>query len=219
MVENVRAAGIVVVVSAGNSGPSCSTVQDPPAIYDAALSVGSTTSSDTISSFSSRGPVLVDGSGRLKPEVSAPGSSVRSAARGGGYTTMSGTSMAGPHVAGLVALVISAAPALDGRVDAIERIVARSAVPLGTTQVCDVDIPAGAVPNPTFGHGRIDALAAVAAALDWVFDDGFEGAGCRGRGPGGARERPRGRWPAAGGCGNIPPFPDLQPTEGGVQDP
>ncbi|MCL4836356.1 MAG: S8 family serine peptidase [Thermoanaerobaculia bacterium] len=180
VVENVRAAGIVVVVSAGNSGPSCSTVQDPPAIYDAALSVGSTTSSDTISSFSSRGPVLVDGSGRLKPEVSAPGSSVRSAARGGGYTTMSGTSMAGPHVAGLVALVISAAPALDGRVDAIERIVARSAVPLGTTQVCDVDIPAGAVPNPTFGHGRIDALAAVAAALDWVFDDGFEGGGLPG---------------------------------------
>lgn len=181
VVENVRAAGIVVVASAGNSGSSCSTVRDPPALYDAAFSVGSTTSTDAISSFSSRGPVTIDGSGRLKPDVSAPGSSVRSSVPGTGYSTMSGTSMAGPHVAGLVALVISAAPALDGRVDVIERIVARSAAPLTTTQVCDIDIPAGAVPNHTFGHGRIDALAAVAAALDWIFDDGFEG----GRLPGG----------------------------------
>ena len=180
VVENVRAAGIVVVASAGNSGSSCTTVRDPPAIYDAAFSVGSTTSSDAISSFSSRGPVTIDGSGRLKPDVSAPGSSVRSSVPGTGYATMSGTSMAGPHVAGLVALVISAAPGLDGRVDTIERIVARSAVPLGTTQVCDIDIPSGAVPNPTFGHGRIDALAAVAAALDWIFDDGFEGGGLPG---------------------------------------
>ncbi|HQN39108.1 MAG: S8 family serine peptidase [Acidobacteria bacterium] len=192
VVENVRAAGIVVVASAGNSGSSCATVQDPPAIYAAAFTVGATDANDTIAGFSSRGPVTVDGSGRLKPDIAAPGSSVRSAIRGGGYGTMSGTSMAGPHVAGLVALILSAAPALDGRVETIERLIARSAVPLGTSQLCHPDIPAGAVPNPTFGHGRIDALAAVAAALDWIFEDGFESGGLPGGWAG---------WDSPGGAG------------------
>jgi subtilisin family serine protease len=181
VVENVRAAGIVVVASAGNSGSSCSTVRDPPALYDAAFSVGSTTSTDAISSFSSRGPVTIDGSGRLKPDVSAPGSSVRSSVPGTGYSTMSGTSMAGPHVAGLVALVISAEPRLEGNVDAIEQILVDSALPLPTTQTCG-GLPAGTIPNHTFGHGRIDAWAAVQAALAWnlLFADGFEGGGLTG---------------------------------------
>ncbi|MEA3339122.1 MAG: S8 family serine peptidase, partial [Chloroflexota bacterium] len=110
VVENVRAAGIVVVASAGNSGSSCGTVYDPPAIYDAAFSVGATDSGDNIASFSSRGPVTRDGSNRPKPDVSAPGVSIRSSRSGGGYTSMQGTSMAGPHVAGTVALLWSAAP-------------------------------------------------------------------------------------------------------------
>ncbi|MGV8039523.1 MAG: S8 family serine peptidase [Thermoanaerobaculaceae bacterium] len=101
VVENTRAAGIVVVVSAGNSGSSCSTVSEPAAIYDASLTVGATTSTDSIASYSSRGPVTVDGSNRLKPDVSAPGSNIRSSVPGGGYEGgWSGTSMAGPHVAG-----------------------------------------------------------------------------------------------------------------------
>ncbi len=157
VVENARAAGIVVVVSAGNSGSSCSTVSDPAAIYDASFSVGATDSSDSIAGFSSRGPVTVDGSNRLKPDISAPGVGVRSALRGGGYTSLSGTSMAGPHVAGQTALLISAEPALAGNVNAVEQCIIQTAVPKTSTQTCG-GIPGSQIPNNTFGYGRIDLV-------------------------------------------------------------
>ncbi|MCK4315892.1 MAG: S8 family serine peptidase, partial [Anaerolineae bacterium] len=158
VVEKVRAAGIVVVASAGNSGSACSTVSDPPALYDAAFSVGATISSDSIASFSSRGPVTRDGSGRRKPDVSAPGVSVRSSQRSGGYTSMSGTSMAGPHVAGTVALLWSAAPSLIGDVDTTEQIIAQAARPRVDTS-CGGE--PGGRPNNVYGWGIVDALAAV----------------------------------------------------------
>lgn len=160
VVDSVRAAGIVTVHSAGNSGPSCSTVRDPAAIYDASFTVAATDIGDNIASFSSRGPVTIDGSNRLKPDISAPGVSVRSALPGTGYGYKSGTSMAGPHVAGLVALLISAQPELAGNVDAIEAVIERSAVPLTSTQGCGGD-GATDVPNHVFGHGRIDAPIAL----------------------------------------------------------
>lgn len=163
VVESVRAAGIFISVSAGNSGSGCSTVNTPAAIYDASFSVGATTSSDVIASYSSRGPVTVDGSNRLKPDISAPGSSVRSSIRGGGYAVFSGTSMAAPHVAGLVGLLVSANPSLSGQVDALEGIIADTAVPLTTTQTCG-GVPGDQIPNNTYGYGRIDALAAYEAA-------------------------------------------------------
>lgn len=163
VVENTRAAGIVVVVSAGNSGSSCSSVNTPAAIYDASFSVGSTTSTDSISSFSSRGPVTVDGSNRMKPDISAPGSGVRSSVPGTGYASFSGTSMAGPHVAGLVALLISAKPELAGEVDEIEQIIRDTAFEPTFGGACG--IAADVFPNNTFGAGRIDALAAVQLAL------------------------------------------------------
>ncbi|MFQ5434784.1 MAG: S8 family serine peptidase, partial [Anaerolineae bacterium] len=78
---------------------------------------------------------------------------------GTGYGYSSGTSMAGPHVVGLVALLISAEPALAGQVDTIETLIQDTAVPLTTTQGCGGDTPTD-VPNHVFGHGRIDALAA-----------------------------------------------------------
>ncbi len=165
VVENVRNAGIVVVVSAGNSGPACASVEDPPAIYHAAFSVGATSSSDTIASFSSRGPVTVDGSGRLKPDISAPGVSIRSSLRGGGYGTMSGTSMAGPHVAGAVALLLSAKPSLKGQVSEVGARLAQTAshAVTPTGQVCG-GLADNVFPNNTYGSGRLDVLAAVSEA-------------------------------------------------------
>ncbi len=161
VVENTRAAGIEVVVSAGNSGNACSTVSDPPAIYDASFSVGATNSSDQIAGFSSRGPVTVDGSNRLKPDVSAPGVGVRSSVPGG-YAVFDGTSMAGPHIVGLVALLLSASPDLAGDPDAIESVITSTAVPRTSSQSCG-DVPGSDVPNNTYGWGRADALAAVDA--------------------------------------------------------
>jgi len=159
-VENVRAAGIMVVASAGNSGPECGSVQAPPAIYEAAFCVGSTDVTDLIAGSSSRGPVTVDGSGRSKPDVAAPGVSVRSCGPNNAYLHMSGTSMAGPHVAGTAALVWSAAPQLRGDVDATQQLIQRSADPRATSQACGGDGP-NDVPNNTYGWGIVDALAAV----------------------------------------------------------
>jgi serine protease AprX len=163
-IRHLKLAGIVVVVSAGNDGGDCSTISTPAAIYDESFTVGATSESDTIAGFSSRGPVLVDGSGRLKPDVVAPGVRIRSSLLNGTYGNLGGTSMAGPHVAGVVALVISANPALAGQVDTIEAIIERTAVPLITDQECD-SISGNTIPNHTYGYGRIDALAAVREAM------------------------------------------------------
>lgn len=165
VVENTRAAGIVVVASAGNSGNNCSTVHDPPAHYDASFTVGATNSSDGIASFSSRGPVTVDGSNRLKPDISAPGVGIRSSVPTGGYGNSSGTSMAGPHVAGLVALLLSARPDLEGHVEEIEQIIERAALPLTSSQGCGGDSTT-MVPNNTFGYGRIEALQCLTGDAD-----------------------------------------------------
>jgi len=158
VVNNVRAAGIVTVQSAGNSGSACSTVNQPAAIYQSSFTAGATDSGDLIASFSSRGPVTVDGSGRLKPDIVAPGVSVRSSIPGS-YDVKSGTSMAAPHVAGLVALLVSANPFLANQVDSLENIIRQTAVPLTTSQDCGGDGPTD-VPNNVYGWGRIDALAA-----------------------------------------------------------
>jgi len=160
VVDNVRAAGILNVQSAGNEGYlGCGSVAEPAAMYDSSFSVGNTMSNDQIASSSSRGPATVNGVKLLKPDISAPGTSILSSVPGG-YQLMSGTSMAAPHVVGLVALLISARPSLAGHPDQIETIIEQSAVHLTTTESCG-DVPGSQVPNNTFGWGRIDAAKAV----------------------------------------------------------
>ncbi len=158
--DNLRAAGVFMAVSAGNTGYyGCATINDPPAIYDSAITIGATDSADNIAGFSSRGPVTVDGSNRRKPDLVAPGVSVRSSIPTNGYGNSSGTSMASPHVAGAVALLWSAFPALVRNVDLTESVLANTAAPLVSAQTCGGDV-AYQSPNNVYGFGRVDVFAA-----------------------------------------------------------
>ncbi len=163
-VDALRKAGIFVAVSAGNDGPNCATLTNPPAIYASAFSVGAVDRSGDMAFFSSRGPVTVDGSGRVKPDIAAPGVDVVSSLPGGTYGPESGTSMAGPHLAGVVALMWSANPALIGDIDRTEQILIRTAKPYTGFRAADQCF-SGGTPNNAFGYGIVDAYAAVKAAL------------------------------------------------------
>ena len=117
-INNLQAAGILVEVSAGNDGPGCQTLGSP-GDYDNILTTGSVDSSaafpGNLSSFSSRGPSKITPSSFM-PDVMAPGKTIRSSLPGNTYGNMDGTSMAGPHVTALVALLWQAAPSLKGHV-------------------------------------------------------------------------------------------------------
>jgi len=167
IVNNTEAAGIFVEVSAGNSGPGCSTVADPPAIYSAAFSPGAKDIRNVLASFSSRGPSTFYDPNLLKPNISAPGVNVRSSTRTSdtSYGNLSGTSMAGPHVAAVVALLWSARPQLVRNIATTKSILqntANPAVAVNPTQTCG-GTPSTQIPNNSFGYGRVDALAAVNA--------------------------------------------------------
>jgi len=152
------AAGILVVVSAGNSGPGCQTINEPPAIYPQALAVGATNSVDGLASFSSRGPVTYGGQTAIKPDLSGPGVAVRSSWPGGGYASLQGTSMAAPHVAGVAALLLSAQPALRGQTGLLKAILRLTADPIVNT-TCGA-APDG-VPNNSYGWGIVNAQRAI----------------------------------------------------------
>jgi subtilisin family serine protease len=157
IVQAWRVAGIFPVFSNGNSGPGCSTVGSP-ADYPESIGVGATDIGDGLAWFSSMGPSTIDGS--LKPDISAPGLDVLSAVPGGGYSWLSGTSMAAPHVTGAVALLWSAAPSLIGDVSGTAALLESTAVNLAPGTGCGGD----EADNNEYGEGRLDVLAALEAA-------------------------------------------------------
>ncbi len=167
VIKNLRKAGIVVVVSAGNQGANCSTIAHPPSMFEESFSIGSFAENDSISGFSAMGPVKIDSSLRIKPNVVAPGSAVLSRTMGGNYEAWNGTSMAGPHTAGLVALIISANPKLAGNVEQIENIIESTSRPANAHFVCDT-FSMDAIPNNMYGYGKINAFAAVQKAQLYV---------------------------------------------------
>jgi subtilisin family serine protease len=105
----------------------------------------------------------VDGSGRTKPDIVAPGDDVLSSTPDGTYATASGTSMAGPHVAGVVALVWSANPALIGDIARTEALLRDTAAPY--TGDGGLECAGSAPGSNVYGFGVVDAYAAVQAAL------------------------------------------------------
>ncbi len=149
--QALRAAGILPVVAAGNFGPSGSTSVSP-ANYPEALSVGAISSTDLVYSSSSRGPSTCGGRTRVFPDVVAPGVNIHTTDRYGFYQTLSGTSMAAPHAAGALALLLATHPGLSA--DQQQTALTGTAVDLGAT---------GA--DSSYGNGRIDVQAAYNAIV------------------------------------------------------
>ncbi len=163
--ENAMAAGVVVVFAAGNEGNCCrptDAVRTPGDVPDM-ITVGATDCNDILASFSSIGPVTWQNippyndwpypPGKPKPTISAPGVNTKSTSNNcTGYTNLSGTSMATPHVAGAIALMLEANPALDHF--AVKEILQATALDLGAPGR-----------DNSFGAGRVDAYEAVAAAM------------------------------------------------------
>jgi len=176
-VEAMLLTNIVPVAAIGNSGPGTS--GNPGNIWGV-FSVGATDINDNIASWSSGKIVTWPSppptwpffdmypSTYVKPDVSAPGVSITSAVPGGGYEAWSGTSMATPHVAGTVALMLQAAGWLQHDVpDTPEQIY----LMLNSTAI-DFGDPGQDI---RYGWGRIDAYEAVRKAMEFAKKSGVEG--------------------------------------------
>jgi subtilisin family serine protease len=165
-IDNSEAAGTLQLFSAGNEGSQGANSLRRPADRARLGSQASDYHSVAVAAidphnpswpaagFSSRGPTYCtpDGSAFTKPNISAPGVNTRSSVGSSGYSNLSGTSMASPHVNGVVALMIEACDSLTN--DEIKQIIYDTAVDLG---------PAGK--DNTYGWGMIDALEAVNMAI------------------------------------------------------
>jgi subtilisin family serine protease len=151
-------AGIFPQFANSNSGPSCMS-SGSPGDYIQSYSAGAYDINNNIASFSSRGPSAFGG--ELKPNIAAPGVSVRSSVPTNGYSSFSGTSMASPHVAGVVALIWgnNGAPAFRRNISATRTFLDNTAIDVNALQ-CGGSID----DNNVFGEGRLDAKAAVDAA-------------------------------------------------------
>lgn len=136
--------GVAPVFAAGNSGPGAKTVGLPGGC-PAALTVGASDADDKIADFSSRGPAVWKTGSFPKPDIVAPGVKIKSSMPGGKYAELSGTSMATPHVAGVVALMYQLQPKITA--EQLLNVLRTSAAKIGQD------------PN-TFGAGRIDAFKA-----------------------------------------------------------
>lgn len=152
----LEAAGVAVVFSAGNSGPGVSTITSPKNINTNEVNVFCTgniqgaVNGFPIANSSSRGPSICTNTNpelQIKPEVVAPGTSVRSASGTNGYANLTGTSMAAPHVSGGILLLKEAFPQLPG--SALLRAIYYSAIDLGQPGE-----------DNTFGNGLMDLEAA-----------------------------------------------------------
>lgn len=160
VIDACETAGCAVVFSAGGDGPGAQTIGSPAdriATPTNALAIGAVSAQAgepfpfPIASFSSRGPSGCDGVTK-KPEVVAPGVNVLSSTNNGGYALWSGTAMAVPHVAGVIALMREADPDLD--VTTAKQILLETALDEGTAGEDNI-----------YGWGVIDAYAAVSRVL------------------------------------------------------
>jgi subtilisin family serine protease len=145
-VQALRAAGIVPVFAAGNFGPNGSTSASP-ANYPESLSVGAVDAVDRVWAYTSSGPSTCGGRTRVFPDVVAPGVGIRTADRYDSFQTLTGTSVAAPHVAGALALLRAAHP--DQPADVVESALLSTATDLGASG-----------PDQRYGNGRIDLVAA-----------------------------------------------------------
>lgn len=158
-VDSWQAAGIIPLFSIGNSGPSCGSANSP-GDYTNVVGVGSTTIDNELSYFSSVGPTSVGA--RIKPDIAAPGSNVFSAYHTSdtAYASMSGTSMACPHAAGVVALLLQENPKL--KYEQVLTSLNGGGVPITSAGKTCGDIPDNKYPNHQVGSGRINAVKTIA---------------------------------------------------------
>ncbi|TCC62042.1 peptidase S8 [Kribbella pittospori] len=154
--NNWKDSGIFGAFANGNSGELGCNSSGSPGSLTSNYSAGAYDINNNIASFSGRG---VGQNGTIKPNISAPGVNVRSSLPGNTYGAFNGTSMATPHLAGTVALLWAASPALKGDVDATRALLNQTAIDTPNSQCGGTDAN-----NNVFGQGRLDALALLNAA-------------------------------------------------------